>query len=429
MSRALLNALFALLAVISVTSICYADSTLSPADEPAAVDRHCGCEEAQPTCAPAHAEIVALPPPLTIAYKDPCHPCCANCMTYSNLHVDNEGDNCCKPAAVIKTHHFVKEINYKCCTGPCGDVTCEPCCTKIACNPEGNRGAVSVWPDGARYCHDCCEPCCHHHDNCCHREPCCHHEPCCEHREPCCCHHKPCCEHHEPCCCHHEPCCERHEPCCCHHDNCGHEICCHEEECGRHEPCCCHHEPCCGHHEPCCGHHELYCCEGGYHGRRRYDDDYENDDGYNGRHYGNRHGDDRCCCEHNTCCEKCIITHAIADNCGTHYCVTSCVKDPCGNRCVETHHCYAPNPSPCACKDNLSTECCITHFIVEPPCGCGCGCPQPMCTPSFQGSHAPELPPAPSTAPQCPTVPDKAPACPACPDSHAYQHPQPAAPY
>ncbi|KAJ2861740.1 hypothetical protein GGI22_002372, partial [Coemansia erecta] len=360
MSRALMNALLALLAVLSVTSTCYADSTEAPETEAAAVVRNgCGCDEAQPTCAPAHAEIVALPPPLTIAYKDPCHPCCANCMTYSNLHVDNE-DNCCKPAAVIKTHHFVKEVNYKCCTGPCGDVTCEPCCTKIACNPEANRGAVSVWPDGARYCHGCCEPgCCHHHDNCCH--------------------HEPCCCHHEPCCCHHEPCCCHHEPCCCHHDNFGHggngyegygnhgdwghegygnhgdwghEACCHEDEC-------CHRDPCC-HREPCCGHHELYCCEdNGYHGRHNYDD-YED-----GRHYGGNHH--HCCCEHNTCCEKCIITHALADNCGTHYCVTSCVKDPCGNRCVETHHCYAPNPCPCQCKDNMSTECCITHFIVEPP--------------------------------------------------------------
>ncbi|KAJ2607483.1 hypothetical protein EV177_005495 [Coemansia sp. RSA 1804] len=376
MSRKLLNVLFALLVVGStVASTCYADNTFAPADSPSVVERRgCGCEDSHPTCAPAHAETVALPPPLTVAYKDPCHPCCANCITYSNLHIDNDGDECCKPAAVIKTHHFVKEINYKCCTGPCGDVCCEPCCTKIVCNQDGNKGSLAVWPDGARYCHGCCEACCHHHDNCCHHDDCCHHEPCC------------------------------------HRDEYHHEECCHRE--------------------PCCGHHKLYCCdhEGGYNGHHHHccDDDYGREDGYDGR---NHH---HCCCEHNTCCEKCIITHAVADNCGTHYCVTSCVKDPCGNRCVQTHHCYAPNPSPCPCKENLSTECCITHFIVEPPCGCGCGCgcccPEPLCTPSFQGSHAPELPPAPSAAPQCPAVPEKAPQCPACPDTHAYQQPQSSAP-
>ncbi|KAJ2406217.1 hypothetical protein GGI10_005245, partial [Coemansia sp. RSA 2530] len=68
-----------------------------------------------------HGATVALPPPLTVAYQDRCNPCCANCVTYSDLHIDNDCDECCKPAAVIKTHNFVKEINYKCCTGPCGD--------------------------------------------------------------------------------------------------------------------------------------------------------------------------------------------------------------------------------------------------------------------------------------------------------------------
>ncbi|KAJ2385237.1 hypothetical protein GGI05_004760, partial [Coemansia sp. RSA 2603] len=92
------------------------------------------------TAAPVHSATVALPPPLTVAYQDQCNPCCANCVTYSDLHIDTDCDECCKPAAVIKTHHFVKEINYKCCTGPCGDVTCEPCCTKIVCNPCGNKG-------------------------------------------------------------------------------------------------------------------------------------------------------------------------------------------------------------------------------------------------------------------------------------------------
>ncbi|KAJ2880193.1 hypothetical protein H4R27_004871 [Coemansia aciculifera] len=125
----------------------------------------------------------------------------------------------------------------------------------------------------------------------------------------------------------------------------------------------------------------------------------------------------------------------MADNCGTHYCVTNCVKDPCGNRCLETHHCFEPNHSPCCGKENLSTECCITHCIVEPPrCGCGCCgcggcgcggcgehccCPTPVCTPSFQGSQAPEIPPAPSTAPMCPQIVSQAPACPPCP---ACQH-------
>ncbi|KAJ2705968.1 hypothetical protein H4R19_005058, partial [Coemansia spiralis] len=72
--------------------------------EPAAVARI----QASGDQAVAHTT-VALPPPLTLAYHDPCHPCCANCVTYSDFHVDNDGDECCKPAAVIKTHHFVKE--------------------------------------------------------------------------------------------------------------------------------------------------------------------------------------------------------------------------------------------------------------------------------------------------------------------------------
>ncbi|KAJ2707959.1 hypothetical protein FB645_000309 [Coemansia sp. IMI 203386] len=110
----------------------------------------------------------------------------------------------------------------------------------------------------------------------------------------------------------------------------------------------------------------------------------------------------------------------------------SCIKDPCGNRCVETHHCYAPNTCPCPCKENLSTECCITHCIVEPPCGCGCCCcgkendgfghgcccnnccPTPVCTPSFQGSQAPQMFAAPSTAPMCPSLSETAPNCPTC---------------
>ncbi|KAJ2381719.1 hypothetical protein H4S02_006085, partial [Coemansia sp. RSA 2611] len=92
--------------------------------------------------------------------------------------------------------------------------------------------------------------------------------------------------------------------------------------------------------------------------------------------------------------------------------------DPCGNKCVETHHCYAPNTDPCPCKDNLSTECCITHCIVEPSCCCGCGCHAPLCTPSFEGSAEPQLAPAPSPAPICPVMAEQAPACPACPSKH-----------
>ncbi|KAJ2759908.1 hypothetical protein IWQ56_005614, partial [Coemansia nantahalensis] len=113
-----------------------------------------------------------------------------------------------------------------------------------------------------------------------------------------------------------------------------------------------------------------------------------------------------------------VVTHAIADNCGTHYCVTSCLKDPCGNCCVETHHCYAPNKDSCACqcKENLSTECCITHCIVEPQCCCGCGCHPPVCTPSFMGNPEPSVAtPTSSTAPACPHPSDQAPPCPTCP--------------
>ncbi|KAJ2753049.1 hypothetical protein IWQ56_006657, partial [Coemansia nantahalensis] len=92
---------------------------------------------------PAARTTVALPPPLTLAYHDPCNPCCANCVTYSDFKVDDEGDERGKPAAVIKTHHFVKEITSICCTGPCGDVTCEPCCTRIVCNPAGNKHSIA----------------------------------------------------------------------------------------------------------------------------------------------------------------------------------------------------------------------------------------------------------------------------------------------
>ncbi|KAJ2266358.1 hypothetical protein J3F81_005505, partial [Coemansia sp. RSA 371] len=97
---------------------------------------------------------------------------------------------------------------------------------------------------------------------------------------------------------------------------------------------------------------------------------------------------------HNCNSEKMIVTHAIADSCGTHYCVSSCLKDPC-NKCVEMHHCYAPNTDPCPCKDNCSRECCITHCIVEPTCSCGCGCHPPVYTPSFLNSPEPQLVAAP----------------------------------
>ncbi|KAJ1876003.1 hypothetical protein LPJ55_000183 [Coemansia sp. RSA 990] len=128
MSRKLLKALFVAVVCIGATAVAQAEDSFT-SSEPAPVVRN-ACHEA-PCCEHNAHTTVALPPPLTIAYQDPCHPCCANCVTYSDFHVDNEGDDCCKPAAVIKTHHFVKEVNYKCCTGPCGDVSCEPCCTKI----------------------------------------------------------------------------------------------------------------------------------------------------------------------------------------------------------------------------------------------------------------------------------------------------------
>ncbi|KAJ1938747.1 hypothetical protein GGF37_004687 [Kickxella alabastrina] len=329
MNRTLLNAFLAALVLAWVSSASplqeqFAISELSLATSvgnrfventaPTAVIRN----EFEETAAPPPASVtVTLPPPLTVAYQDQCNPCCANCVTYSDLHIDTDGDECCKPAAVIKTRHFVKEINYKCCTGPCGEVCCEPCCTKIVCNPCGHGDCITVGPCGARYCRECCDLCCHHH-----------------------------------------------------------------------QPCCCHREP--------------------------------------------------CCCE-SRCCKKCVVTHAIADNCGTHYCVSSCIKEPCGNRCVETHRCYAPNTCPHPCKENLSTEYCITHYIVEPPCGCcscGCGCPccmcsdrfcngcksccpSPECTPMFQGSQAPQMPAAPSAAPKCPVVYDTASYCPRCPCCHA----------
>ncbi|KAJ2652564.1 hypothetical protein IWW40_001050 [Coemansia sp. RSA 1250] len=387
MSCKLLKALFVAVVCIGATAVAQAEDSFT-SSEPAPVVRN-ACHEA-PCCEHNAHTTVALPPPLTIAYQDPCHPCCANCVTYSDFHVDNEGDDCCKPAAVIKTHHFVKEVNYKCCTGPCGDVSCEPCCTKIVCNPCGNKGSIAVWPGGSRYCHECCEPCCCHHHECCRPEPCCHHD-CCHHD---CCHPEPCC-HHD--CCHHEPCCP--EPCC-HH---GQQFYRYDDDC------------CCGHHHDdcCCDHHHDDCCCDHHHG------DY----GYHHEcchHDGCCHHEECChheCCHHDCNCEKMIVTHALADNCGTHYCVTSCLKDPCGNKCVETHHCFAPNtdPCPCPCKENLSTECCITHCIIEPSCCCGCGCHPPLCTPSFEGSPEPQLAPAPSPAPACPTLAEQAPACPACP--------------
>ncbi|KAJ2160065.1 hypothetical protein GGF46_002523 [Coemansia sp. RSA 552] len=195
MGRLLLNMVLAAAACAGVVLAATVEDDFT-SSQPHAVARN---ELPEPTCCDHHHHLAhstaALPPPLTIAYQDPCHPCCTNCLTYSDFHIDNDGDECCKPAAVIKTHHFVKKINYKCCTGPYGDVQCEPYCTKIVCNPCGNKGSIAVWPGGSRYCRECCcEPCaCHHHENHSsrgHHEPCggCgHHEPCggCGHREEC----------------------------------------------------------------------------------------------------------------------------------------------------------------------------------------------------------------------------------------------------
>ncbi|KAJ2001094.1 hypothetical protein GGI04_003879 [Coemansia thaxteri] len=131
MNRALISALLALMTFACISKTCDAGHPYT-SSEPA----YATSTADAPAHVAGHSATVALPPPLTVAYQDRCNPCCANCVTYSDLHIDNEGDECCKPAAVIKTHNFVKEINYKCCTGPCGDVCCEPCCTKIICNPS-----------------------------------------------------------------------------------------------------------------------------------------------------------------------------------------------------------------------------------------------------------------------------------------------------
>ncbi|KAJ2681102.1 hypothetical protein GGI25_000057 [Coemansia spiralis] len=102
--------------VVCVSTTCYAESSYAPEAEPATVERH-GCEEAAPTCAPEHTATVALPPPLTIAYKDPCHPCCANCMTYSNLHIDNDGDDAAPALAAMSAASHAAQRSFATRTG------------------------------------------------------------------------------------------------------------------------------------------------------------------------------------------------------------------------------------------------------------------------------------------------------------------------
>ncbi|KAJ2720567.1 hypothetical protein GGI07_004531 [Coemansia sp. Benny D115] len=346
----------------------------APAPEPATTE--------PPAAAAPYGTSIPLPPPLTVAYQDKCNPCCVNCVTYSDLHVDTDCDECCKPAAVIKTHHFIKEINYKCCTNPCGDAAAatttspaaamslaamslaamslaaaspaamspaaaSPAATSLAAimtaaittaaavsvtmvlsstatvmtNAAATRtAAVSITTAAITMMTVASTT--------------------------------------------------------------------------------------------------------------------------------------TTAVSTTTIAATTMMTAAIAMMTAATTTMTtaaasataaarSCIKDPCGNHCVETHHCYAPNTCPCPCKENLSTECCITHCIIEPPCGC-CGCcgcccnkgddgfgphcggnhcPTPNCTPSFSGSHLPDPIPAPCTAPVCPTLADTAPNCPSCaPDYHGNGH-------
>ncbi|KAJ1648531.1 hypothetical protein LPJ64_000229 [Coemansia asiatica] len=143
MKRSFINSILVALAVACVSSARPVEEPLAtPETSPAAVIRG---EYAAPTAtaAPAHSATVALPPPLTIAYQDQCNPCCANCVTYSDLHIDTDCDECCKPAAVIKTHHFVKEINYKCCTG---DVSLSAQMARTTATDAANLAAITTMP-------------------------------------------------------------------------------------------------------------------------------------------------------------------------------------------------------------------------------------------------------------------------------------------
>ncbi|KAJ2052410.1 hypothetical protein GGI08_005036, partial [Coemansia sp. S2] len=82
MNRALASALAVLLAFACISSTCNAERYTS--SEPAYIRAAAASDAPAPTPA-GHGPTVALPPPLTVAYQDRCNPCCANCITYSDL--------------------------------------------------------------------------------------------------------------------------------------------------------------------------------------------------------------------------------------------------------------------------------------------------------------------------------------------------------
>ncbi|KAJ1965665.1 hypothetical protein GGI12_000612 [Dipsacomyces acuminosporus] len=292
---------------------------------------------------PARAATVALPPPLTVAYQDPCDPCCMNCQTYSDLHVDSEGDECCKPAAVIKTHNFVKEINFKSLAIPAETkgrwrfglmalasaitttttviaattmmalaatitttaiaatimmvLAAATTTTTLAATTTTMLAAITTATAATTtralaatttralaattttIIVDATT--------------------------------KKCTTASIPAA-----------------------------------------------------------------------------------------ASMRKSAATMIHAAKEIVTHALADNCGVHYCVTNRVKDPCGHCDVETHHCYAPNKHHHHCDENVCTECYVTHRIYDPGCGCGCG------EGFYHHNIVPHIPHPPPPAPPCPTCAD-----------------------